>query len=236
MSTLHTSAPTGQTDRGLTALRQLYPGTAWCIAAEHEYAFLGPNGGHPRRSNYARRAIRPAADGWYQATSKRSATPVLVEVDAYPGRILMPWPAATPGQPFTPPRGRGRPGIADEAPLANWLPILPGLTAHGLRHGHQTWMEELGTPRVLIAERMGHELPSMQGVYAHVTPTMRAELVAALDRLWTESLDQRNAVDPHSAVPVLDALLAERRVIVGCIRRSAMVRCRPALKFPPLPR
>jgi hypothetical protein len=97
-------------------------------------------------------------------------------------------------------------------------------------------MEELGTPRVLIAERMGHELPSMQGVYAHVTPTMRAELVAALDRLWTESLDQRNAVDPHSAVPVLDALLAERRVIVGCIRRSAMVRCRPALKFPPLPR
>jgi len=32
--------------------------------------------------------------------------------------------------------------IPDGTPLACWLPIKPGLTVHGLRHGHKTWMAE----------------------------------------------------------------------------------------------
>ena len=31
---------------------------------------------------------------------------------------------------------------ADDVALASWLPVLRGLTPHGLRHGHQTWMDE----------------------------------------------------------------------------------------------
>jgi integrase len=46
---------------------------------------------------------------------------------------------------------------AEDAALASWLPVLPGLTPHGLRHGHQTWMDEAGIPDVLKSERMGHE-------------------------------------------------------------------------------
>ena len=53
-------------------------------AAQHggsgQYVFLGPDGGHPRRSNYARRVFRPACDGRYQA--QPSKPPRLTIVDA----------------------------------------------------------------------------------------------------------------------------------------------------------
>ena len=46
-------------------------------AAQHggsgHYVFLGPDGGHPRRSNYARRVFRPACDGRYQPQPSQAA-------------------------------------------------------------------------------------------------------------------------------------------------------------------
>ena len=39
---------------------------------EPNYLFLGPKGGHPRRSNYADRYLTPAAEGFYPA---RDGTP-----------------------------------------------------------------------------------------------------------------------------------------------------------------
>ena len=81
----------------------------WCPGAE--YVFLGPGGGHFRRSNYSERFFRPAADGWYlprQGKSARPAVPVLVtEPELFPGRPVPPWPPAMPGETFTPPGGRG---------------------------------------------------------------------------------------------------------------------------------
>jgi hypothetical protein len=66
---------------------------------------------------------------------------------SWPGRKLAPaWPHAVPGQPWAPPRGHGRarldldPGRA----LASWLPVKRGLVPHGLRHGHETWMQAGG--------------------------------------------------------------------------------------------
>ncbi len=38
-------------------------GIEWCTGAE--YAFLGPEASHHRRSNFSARVMRPAADGWY---------------------------------------------------------------------------------------------------------------------------------------------------------------------------
>jgi len=75
--------------------------------------------------------------------------------------------------------GSGRQAAEDLA-VASWLPVLRGLTPHGLRHGLQTWMDEDGIPEVLKTERMGHEMPGMHGVYGHVSPAMRADLKAAL--------------------------------------------------------
>ena len=223
----------------------------WCRG--QTYVFLGPDGGHFRRSTYSRRFFRPAADAWYPATGTRAAAPVLADASApFPGRVMPPWPAALPGQPFTVPSGRGvirlasdsrtgrcnvcgrafarrRDGTlithasgnspcpgsgqppADDPALATWLPVLPRLTPHGLRHGHQTWMEEAGTSDVLRAERMGHEIPGMRGVYAHVSPAMRTDLTTELQHRWQTSLRDRARLSPRSIVPVLDALLAAQR-------------------------
>ena len=224
----------------------------WCPGAD--YVFLGPGRGHFRRSNYSERFFRPAADGWYPArkgSSPRPAAPVLVtDCELFPGRPVPPWPAAIPGEAFTPPAGRGLvrlvsdqrtgrcpvcrrawlrrqdgtliahadrgsgrcPGSwqqpAEDVALASWLPVLRGLTPHGLRHSLQTWMDEDGIPQVLKTERMGHEMPGMHGVYGHVSPAMRADLKAALQDRWEISLRERAQLGQRSIVPVLDRLLA----------------------------
>jgi integrase len=221
----------------------------WCPG--DRYVFLGPEHGHFRRSNYAERCFRPAADGWYLprgGKNPRPALPVLVtECEAFPGRPVPPWPAAVPGEEFTPPTGRGYlrlvsdeytgrcpicgrawprrtdgtliahsgvakrgrcPGSgqppADDATLASWLPILRGLTPHGLRHGLQTWMDEDGIPDVLKSERMGHEMPGMHGVYGHVSPAMRTSLKAALQAAGKPPASEPSSVRTRSSV--LDAL------------------------------
>jgi integrase len=223
-------------------------GPPWCPGSR--YVFLGPAGGHYRRSAYGARFFRPAADGWYPARGQREAAPVLADAAfAFPGRPVPPWPAAVAGEPFEPPAGRGItrltsdaragrcPGCgraqkrrrdghlithnapdggrcggsgqmpAEDTALASWLPVLPALTPHGLRHGHQTWLEEAGISDLLRSERMGHEVPGMRGVYGHVSPAMRADLKAVLQERWQDAMRERKRVSPRSVVPVLDALL-----------------------------
>jgi integrase len=225
----------------------------WCPGGE--YVFLGLRNAHHRRSNYATRIVRPAADGWYpkrEGHYGRPTAPVLVDASApWPGVPLSPWPQAIPGQPYAPPTGRGIPRFAgkdgngrcpacnrtiqlrqdgtlirhkigaercagseghpDEPPsLASWLPLRPGLTPHGLRHGHQTWLDDLGVRYVLQSERMGHEVPGMRGVYSHITPRMRANLRDGLQELWEAALHERALLAKHSAVTVLDGIIAGR--------------------------
>jgi hypothetical protein len=80
------------------------------------YVFLGPGGGHFRRSAYGARFFRPAADGWYPARGQRDAAPVLVDAAfAFPGGPVPPWPAAVAGQPFEPPTGRGITRLVSDA-------------------------------------------------------------------------------------------------------------------------
>jgi integrase len=192
--------------------RSDHDGVAWCTGSE--YVFLGAESNHFRRSNYSTRIMRPAADGWYpgyNGRQPRPAMPVLVDTStAWPGRPVPPWPPALPGEPFQPPRGRGVLRHSAETPLASWRPILPELTPHGLRHGHETWMDDAGIAYVLQSERMGHEVPGMRGVYSHPTPRMRTTLVRALQNMWDEALAERAQLAPRSAVRALDAILTGR--------------------------
>ena len=66
---------------------------------------------------------------------------------------------------------------ADLPTVASWLPLLPGLTEHGQRHAHQTMLDDLNIRYVLQAERMGHEVPGMRGVYERIASEWRADLV-----------------------------------------------------------
>ena len=122
------------------------------------------------------------------------------------------WPSAQPGAAaFTPPRGRGIRPVPEDAPLACWLPVKFGLTPHGLRHSHKTWMAEDGIPEILAEQRLGHEVPGMRGLYAHASERMRDDLKHALQTRWEDSLRARAAIHTHSPVPLLDELLAPFR-------------------------
>jgi integrase len=152
------------------------------------YVFLGPEDGHHRRGRYAQRLFRPASDGRYGAPEGMPAKNVIVDASAWPGRPVAAWPSAPPPADtgptagFTPPRGRGIKRIAEDVPVACWLPLKQGLTPHGLRHSHKTWMEQDGVSAILQERRLGHEVPGMRGLYTHISQTMRTELTATLQR------------------------------------------------------
>jgi len=106
---------------------------------------------------------------------------------------------------------------ADPPSLASWLPLLPGMTEHGQRHAHQVLLDELNVRYVLQAERMGHEVPGMRGIYTHIAPEWRADLVNGLQRVWEESLAERAQMSLRSASPLLDGLLSVcRKPGPGC--------------------
>jgi hypothetical protein len=86
------------------------------------------------------------------------------------------------------------------------------------RTGDQTWLGRDGIPYVLRSERMGHEVPGMRGVYAHITPRMRAELRDNLQELWEASLHGRALLSERSAVAVLDSFLPGSKRSTGKIR------------------
>ncbi|SBU94805.1 hypothetical protein YUMDRAFT_05227 [Streptomyces sp. OspMP-M45] len=72
-------------------------------------------------------------------------------------------------------------------------------------------MEDLGTEKVLMDQRMGHIDGSVSARYAHVTPGMRKRLVLGLTEQWEAALAARLSMCPKSPVHVLDALLRVRR-------------------------
>jgi hypothetical protein len=72
-------------------------------------------------------------------------------------------------------------------------------------------MEDLGTEKVLMDQRMGHVDGSISARYAHVTPGMRQRLMIGLTERWEAALDVRLAMRPTSPVRVLDGLLRARQ-------------------------
>jgi Phage integrase family len=117
-------------------------------------------------------------------------------------------PAPVTDAGFAPPRGHGTRTFSEDVPLTCWLSVKLGLTPHGLRHSHKTWMAEDGIPEILAEQRLGHEVPGMRGLYTHASDRMRGDLKAALQARWADSLRARAAIHECSPVPLLDELLS----------------------------
>ncbi|MFE6025610.1 LacI family DNA-binding transcriptional regulator [Streptomyces niveus] len=152
---------------------------------------MSEHAAHLRRNGFATWLFTPAASGWYPKKAPQEARPVPL--------LGEPWPGV-------PVRGRGATSRAN----ACWLPIAKGLTPHGLRHTHRTMMEDLGTEKVLMDQRMGHIDGSVSARYAHVTAGMRQRLTLGLTQRWEAALDARRAMCLTSPVRVLDRLLRSR--------------------------
>ena len=112
---------------------------------DHPHVFVSPDGELHRRSNFSRRALRPAADG-------------------------------------TPHR---------HAPTCGCPPVKPGLTFHGLRHSHKTWMIADNVPEIAQSRRLGHILADkIQQTYSHVAAEVDTRLLDALEDRWDKAVAQ----------------------------------------------
>ncbi|WP_436499511.1 tyrosine-type recombinase/integrase [Actinokineospora sp. HUAS TT18] len=128
----------------------------------HIHVFVTAEGQHPRRSNFARRVMRPGADG----------------TRGYPEH----WPRLDP--------------------------VQPGLTFHGLRHSHKTWMIADLIPDIAQAKRLGHRLADkIEQIYSHVAPEVEARLLDNLERRWLDAVRAVTATERHCAERI--ASLAE---------------------------
>jgi integrase len=108
----------------------------------HRHVFVTDRQELLRRSNFARRALRPATDG-----------------------------------------NQHRPHAA-----VRTRPILAGLTFHGLRHSHKTWMIADHIPDAAQARRLGHTLPDkIADIYSHIAPELDAHLLDRLQARWQDA-------------------------------------------------
>lgn len=102
-----------------------------------KYVFLGPDGGHIRRSAWSRRFLRPAADGAYPAQPKAGipAIPVMASLAAgWPG---IPLPKGRPGEGgvFEVPAFRGFQSRGERASGVNSRSKRADLIAYALARG-----------------------------------------------------------------------------------------------------
>lgn len=110
---------------------------------DEKFVFVSPYGEPHRRSNFGRRALRPAVDG----TLEHPRATVRIE------------------------------------------PVKAGLTFHGLRHGHKTWMIADGIPEVAQSRRLGHILGDwIQETYSHVAAEVEQRLIATLQDRWEKAI------------------------------------------------
>ncbi len=125
-----------------------------------------------------------------------------------------------PGIPV-PMRGMHR-AKAEQLSECSWAALIPGLTPHGLRHGHQTAMRRDRVPRVLRRDRLGHGASGdIADHYTHIDDEMIEEMLARQTRRWQAAVAARARIDedrgagPRSAVPALDGWLAPFRERAG---------------------
>jgi integrase len=82
-------------------------------------------------------------------------------------------------------------------PAVRTYPIVPGLTFHGLRHSHKTWLIADGIPEIAQARRLGHHLDNrIIETYSHIAPEVEQRLLNALERRW------RKAITTNTARPI----------------------------------
>lgn len=75
-------------------------------------------------------------------------------------------------------------------PAKSIPPIHARLHFHDLRHTHKTWLIEDGVPEIAQAQRLGHAVEGVTGIYSHVTAPVITRLVHGLQRRWSTTSPQ----------------------------------------------
>lgn len=70
-------------------------------------------------------------------------------------------------------------------PTVRTVPVRQGLTFHGLRHSHKTWLIADNIPEIAQARRLGHHLDNrIVETYSHVAPELEKRLLDQLEHRW----------------------------------------------------
>lgn len=79
-------------------------------------------------------------------------------------------------------------------------PVCTGLTFHGLRHGHKTWMIADGIPDVGQARRLGHKLPDkIEEIYSHVAAEVEKRILDTIETRWADAITNIPATGAEAA-------------------------------------
>ncbi|MEU8632788.1 tyrosine-type recombinase/integrase [Amycolatopsis sp. NPDC048633] len=100
--------------------------------------------------------------------------------------------------------------------------VRPGLTFHGLRHSHKTWLIAGVAPEIAQARRLGHHLDNrVIETYSHVAPEVEQRLLDDLERRWRTAVP----LPPTPSPSVVDgrrvASVVPLFATVGVTRRAS---------------
>ena len=77
--------------------------------------------------------------------------------------------------------------------------MKPGLTFHGLRHSHKTWMIADAVPEVAQSRRLGHVLhDKIQETYSHVAAEVEQRMLDNLDDRWLKAVANSTTSPIHA--------------------------------------
>jgi hypothetical protein len=109
-------------------------------------------------------------------------------------------------------------------------PVKPGLTFHGLRHSHKTWMIDDSVPEIGQSRRLGHHLQDrVVETYSHVAAGVEKRLLTGLEHRWRLALSAVRPTRSHTvgsprqgsnAKKSRRANKTRRRSVVGSARRA----------------
>lgn len=92
-------------------------------------------------------------------------------------------------------------------PAMSAVAEMAGEDIYRLRHWHKAKLDEPGDiPRVAVEERMGHELPGVEGTYSEVTVAMEERIVGYLQRVWEKEVVGAGLWTPAFPMPLPDDL------------------------------
>jgi Phage integrase family len=98
--------------------------------------------------------------------------------------------------------------------------VRPGLTFHGLRHSHKTWLIAGGAPEIAQARRLRHHLDNrVIETYSHVAPEVEQRLLDDLERRWHSAASLPPTPSPSVANSGRLAPVVPLRATVGVTRR-----------------
>ncbi len=94
-----------------------------------------------------------------------------------------------------------RPAV-DGNPHKGTVAIRSGLTFHGLRHSHKTWLIADGIPEIAQARRLGHHLSNqLVETYSHVAPEIEHRLIRRLEHRWQHANHRTRPPDNRPKPP-----------------------------------